>query len=239
MKVWHLNHSGVAVETENHLLFFDIFGEALTPAENEGLEKGVINPAQMQDKDILFFVSHEHHDHFDPKIFGLDKMGKRVRYVLPEEFDEIFEDGIFVHANMQVQLEDCRITTLDSTDIGVAYLVEIDGMRIYHAGDLNWWHWEGEPASWNRNMETGFRREIDSIAGERFDAAFVPLDPRLEAAYGLGMDYFLQKTSATHVFPMHMWEEYGYISKYKETQTGRQHAAQIVDISRRGEEFML
>lgn len=88
-------------------------------------------------------------------------------------------------------------------------------------------------------METGFRREIDSIAGERFDAAFVPLDPRLEAAYGLGMDYFLQKTSATHVFPMHMWEEYGYISKYKETQTGRQHAAQIVDISRRGEEFVL
>ena len=58
-------------------------------------KKGVINPAQMQDKDILFFVSHEHHDHFDPKIFGLDKMGKRVRYVLPEEFDEIFEDGIF------------------------------------------------------------------------------------------------------------------------------------------------
>lgn len=102
MKVWHLNHSGVAVETENHLLFFDIFGEALTPAENEGLEKGVINPTQMQDKDILFFVSHEHHDHFDPKIFGLDKMGKRIRYVLPEEFDEIFEDGIFVHANMQV-----------------------------------------------------------------------------------------------------------------------------------------
>ena len=122
MKVWHLNHSGVAVETENHLLFFDIFGEALTPAENEGLEKGVINPTQMQDKDILFFVSHEHHDHFDPKIFGLDKMGKRIRYVLPEEFDEIFEDGIFVHANMQVQLEDCRITTFDSTDIGLTWL---------------------------------------------------------------------------------------------------------------------
>ena len=117
--------------------------------------------------------------------------------------------------------------------------MEAEGKTFYHAGDLNWWHWEGEPASWNRNMETGFRREIDSIAGERFDAAFVPLDPRLEAAYGLGMDYFLQKTSATHVFPMHMWEEYGYISKYKETQTGRQHAAQIVDISRRGEEFVL
>lgn len=117
----------------------------------------------MQDKDILFFVSHEHHDHFDPKIFGLDKMGKRVRYVLPEEFDEIFEDGIFVHANMQVQLEDCRITTFDSTDIGVAYLVEIDGMRIYHAGDLNWWHWEGEEESFNLDQATRYQHEMQQL----------------------------------------------------------------------------
>ena len=187
MKVWHLNHSGVAVETENHLLFFDIFGEALTPAENEDLEKGVINPAQMQDKDILFFVSHEHHDHFDPKIFGLDKMGKRVRYVLPEEFDEIFEDGIFVHANMQVQLEDCRITTFDSTDIGVAYLVEIDGMRIYHAGDLNWWHWEGEEESFNLDQATRYQHEMQqlkkTLQGKSLDLAFIPMDQRLGAGF--------------------------------------------------------
>ncbi len=70
-----------------------------------------------------------------------------------------------------------------------------------------------------------------------FDAAFVPLDPRLGHAYGFGMDYFLKHTNADKVFPMHMWEEYGYIGKYKKTLTGWQYGEQIMDIDRPGQEF--
>ncbi len=36
---------------------------------------------------------------------------------------------------------------------------------------------------------------------------------------------------------MHMWEEYGYIGKYKKTLTGRQYGEQIMDIDRPGQEF--
>ena len=60
--------------------------------------------------------------------------------VLPEELDELTDKAVFVAPNETVELPDCRITTFESTDIGVAYLVEIDGRLIYHAGDLNWWH---------------------------------------------------------------------------------------------------
>ena len=38
-----------------------------------------------------------------------------------------------------------EIRTLRSTDEGVAFVVHYAGKTIYHAGDLNWWHWEGEP----------------------------------------------------------------------------------------------
>lgn len=31
-----------------------------------------------------------------------------------------------------------------STDEGVAFLVTAEGRTVFHAGDLNWWHWEGE-----------------------------------------------------------------------------------------------
>lgn len=239
MKVWHLNHSGVAVETENHLLFFDIFGEALTPAENEGLEKGVINPAQMQYKDILFFVSHEHHDHFDPKIFGLDKMGKRVRYVLPEEFDEIFEDGIFVHANMQVQLEDCRITTFDSTDIGVAYLVEIDGMRIYHAGDLNWWHWENDSKETQKDEEFQFKEEIDKIKRihNHIDLVFIPVDPRLGQGFSLAGEWLIKEFTPKVLVPMHFGDKF-HTSKDLINKTG-DIKTEIVDIREEGQVFEL
>ena len=242
MKITYIAHSGFCVELEKHVLLFDYFTGEL--------------PSWDKEKTILVFASHKHQDHFNLRILELRKeyphihyfFGNDIKlkpdYLLHKKADpEALSDVTVMKAHEQTgyggESQAVTVRTLKSTDEGAAFLVEAEGKTFYHAGDLNWWHWEGEPASWNRNMETGFRREIDSIAGERFDAAFVPLDPRLEAAYGLGMDYFLQKTSATHVFPMHMWEEYGYISKYKETQTGRQHAAQIVDISRRGEEFML
>ena len=51
------------------------------------------------------------------------------------------------------------------------------------------------------------------------------------------MDYFLQKTDAAHIFPMHMWEEYGYIAKYRETETGRPYADRIMEIKERGDVF--
>ena len=130
-----------------------------------------------------------------------------------------------------------EIISLKSTDAGVAFVVKAEGRSIYHAGDLNWWHWEGEPYPFNENMEKDYKKEIDRIHGMHFDAAFVPLDPRLGKAYGWGMDYFLENTRADKVFPMHMWEKYEWIGAYKKTLEGHRHAKQIVDIEEPGQEF--
>lgn len=32
-----------------------------------------------------------------------------------------------------------KVKAFDSTDEGLSYLVEMDGIRIFHAGDLNNW----------------------------------------------------------------------------------------------------
>ncbi|MEI3154718.1 MAG: hypothetical protein V8S95_06185 [Odoribacter sp.] len=37
-----------------------------------------------------------------------------------------------------------RIKAFGSTDIGISFLIDIDNIRIFHAGDLNNWHWEEE-----------------------------------------------------------------------------------------------
>ena len=42
-----------------------------------------------------------------------------------------------------VEIGNLKIRTLKSTDLGVAFMVETEGRRIYHAGDLNRWQWEG------------------------------------------------------------------------------------------------
>ena len=57
-------------------------------------------------------------------------------------------------------------------------LVAADEKTIYHAGDLNWWHWEGEEPAWNRDMEVRFQRYLEPLRRRHIDLAMVPLDPR-------------------------------------------------------------
>ena len=71
-----------------------------------------------------------------------------------------------------------QVSTLLSTDSGVAFIVKTSEGIIYHAGDLNDWHWEGETEADNRHMTSMYRAEIDKIKGAHIDAEFGPLDPR-------------------------------------------------------------
>ncbi len=212
MKAWYLDHSAVAVKTKNHLLLFDLFGEALCPKEGQGLAQGYLDPKEISNEDVLVFVSHEHHDHFDQKIFEWKNILPKVRYILLEEMEELYADGIFVHPHMEKKLDDCKITTLDSTDIGVAYLVEIDGRLIYHSGDLNWWYWEGEEESFNQDQEQRYKREMEYLSkalGDRqIDLAFVPVDPRQEQNRMKGLNCFLRNVSVNKVVPIHLWGDF-------------------------------
>ena len=59
---------------------------------------------------------------------------------------------------------------MKSTDEGVAFIVREKDGTIYHAGDLNWWHWEGEPKSRTEIWKL-ILKEIDSMKGRKIDIA--------------------------------------------------------------------
>lgn len=238
MKITYIYHSGFAVELNTCVLLFDYYMGEL--------------PQWEKDKPIYVFASHKHRDHFSLKVFDLIGQYENVHFFLgtdiklSEKYLERKQIPVSVRnritnagKNKKLLFDKIEIQTLRSTDAGVAFIVRAEGKCIYHAGDLNWWHWEGEPFPFNENMEKNYKKEIDSIKGMHFDAAFVPLDPRLEAAFGLGMDYFLENTEADHVFPMHMWEEYGYIAKYKQTAIGNRYRDRIMEIRETGQEYEL
>lgn len=65
----------------------------------------------------------------------------------------------------------------------------VDDRIIYHAGDLNWWHWEEESEYYNEQMRMDYQKEIHKLKNIRIDVAFVPLDPRQEEQYYWGLDY--------------------------------------------------
>ncbi len=238
MKVTYLYHSGFAVELTEHILIFDYCKGNLP-----GLRAG---------KDVLFFASHKHPDHFDWKIFDFFQGQEKIHYFLGSDIR--FNDNYLrrrgidpsvrpavtrIGADTAICRGDVTVETLRSTDAGVAFIVTTEGKTIYHGGDLNWWHWAGETDVWNRQMEADYKKEMAKIKGRHFDVAFVPLDPRLEQAYGLGMEVFLQNADADVVFPMHMWDAYHVISRFRKSSAGRNYAHKIYEIAMPGEEFII
>ena len=91
--------------------------------------------------------------------------------------------------------------------------MECEGRTIYHAGDLNWWHWEGEPDAYNEHMKTAYLKEIEKLKDTPIDVAFVPVDPRLGEQYYYGIDGFAKRVDAKALIPMHCWGTYTVCEK--------------------------
>lgn len=218
MKITHIYHSGFLLEFEHCVWLIDYY-------------KGEI-PAFNREKKLFVFSSHVHQDHFNPEIFMLFREYTETEYILSRDIslkpnfrkkygmdDAQFERTLSVKAGQEYLLEDgcgetIRIRTLKSTDCGVAFILEYRGKRIYHAGDLHWWHWEGEDKQWNNNMAANFKRELEKLRGLHLDVACVPLDPRLEDAYWWGLDWLMKTADVDQVYPMHFGDQADVVQRF-------------------------
>ena len=135
-------------------------------------------------------------------------------------------------------IDECTVSTLKSTDEGVAFLVKTEGKTIYDAGDLHWCAWPGEPEEDNKMMERQYKEELESLKKESIDYAFVVLDPRHEVSETLGIDYFLKNVGSRFIFPMHCWEQYDIIERYKRNNDRKFLTGQIIDITGQEQQFM-
>ncbi len=230
-KVTYIKHSGFFVETENSCLLFDYWEGKL--------------PEIPSKKPLYIFSSHIHHDHYSRDIFKLESASVKVNYILSFDIKESdnswkkAENVTFVNPHEKVEIDGCLVETLTSTDEGVAFLVDIDDLHIYHAGDLHCWEWPGDPDEDNRRRITNYQKEIDCLKNRSFDFSFVVLDPRQEEVGGKGMDYFLKNVRSRVVFPMHLWEDYGYEEKYIESNQGKYPMTKIINITSCEQNFVI
>lgn len=252
MTITFLAHSGFLVEWGKFYTLFDWWKGALPP-----LDKA---------KPLLVFASHSHEDHFDPKIFTLLRDYPDTRFILshdirlaPRRWEKLgMTEEIFARVHdiridsllpLEIAGEALTVRTIQSTDAGVAFLLSAENRLVYHGGDLNWWHWAEEGRLYCTNMAASYRRAIDKLAAAVrdeaadcgcepvIDAAMAPLDPRLGDAYGMGIEHLMKNVPVRKVFPMHVWEKYDWIERYR-----REHAAdaeKIVPIRAAGERFEL
>ena len=207
------------------------------------------------------FASHRHGDHFSPKIFELEEpILQEVTYLLSDDIsreqipEKFRERVIWAGANKEITVDDVRVKTWKSTDEGVAFSVCVEGIWLYHAGDLNHWYWKGEPEDWNSQMTKDYRAELEKIAqwhrrdsekaceeeeNRELAVAFVPLDGRLEEYFYLGLDDFMRTVGAKTVFPMHVWGDYDVCRRVKELPCTAAYREQIVEIQKEGETFLV
>ena len=194
-------------------------------------------------KKLLVFASHSHPDHFNREILKLEEMYPDVEYIFPKDIgiakkeQRISEH--FMRKRDEITVGDTKIKSLRSTDEGVAFLVTCEDRTIYHAGDLNWWHWEEEDDAYNRMMRGDYQKEIEVLSGEKIDLAFVVLDPRQEKQFYWGFDWYMRHTDTKVVFPMHMWKQYEVQDRLAGMEVSEPYREKIMRIREMGQTFEL
>ena len=119
----------------------------------------------------------------------------------------------------------------------MAFLVTVGGHTLFHAGDLNWWHWEGEDPGWNRNMEGNFKAYTQPLQGRQLDLAMLPLDPRLGKDGFRGPRYFLSLAKIRCMIPMHQWEDFGFTEQFLDAYP--QYRGCVLPVAENGQVFSL
>lgn len=236
MHVTFLDHSGFLVELPGLTLLFDWWKGDLPPLPSGPL---------------LVFASHRHPDHFDPRIFALDDGQRDVRFLLGKGI-HLTDRNRKKWGLSEKAAADCRVLSggesasplpgvtveaLPSTDEGVAFLVTAEGRTVFHAGDLNWWHWEGEDPGWNRNMEVNFKAYTQPLQDRHLDLAMLPLDPRLGKDGFRGPRYFLDLARIRCMIPMHQWEDFGFTGQFLDAYP--QYRSRVLPVAENGQVFSL
>jgi ankyrin repeat protein/L-ascorbate metabolism protein UlaG (beta-lactamase superfamily) len=195
--VWYLGHSGWAVKTESHLLIFDYYPQGPLPSE-PSLANGHVRASELEDQDVSIFVTHDHADHYDPSILELENRLENLTYVFGFDPDTL-PGCVVLGPRESKMIEGMKVSTIRSDDGGVGYIVQVDGLTLFHAGDHA-----------NRTLEVSevFALEIDHIAdqGPAIDIAFLPVvacGSQSRECPTTGVFYAVESLSPRALFPMH------------------------------------
>jgi len=194
MKITRIGHSGFLVSLADYNLIFDFYTD----------KAGVITPETFEGKKTIVFVSHKHADHYNKEIFEWEG---DISYVLDTDCEAPARANITkMREGETAWLYEgaVRLRAYGSTDEGLSFLVNIGGVVLFHAGDLNDWYWADEfPAERLRDAEEAYLRIIRQLAAYSIDVAFVPKDPRLGEHESRAVDFFQEIVQPGMIVPMH------------------------------------
>ncbi len=216
MKLTYIFHSGFALETDNCVLVFDYW---MDPAR-------VLAGVLCNSKPVYVFSSHFHEDHFTREILSWREAFPHATftYILSKD---ILKRRRASREEAEVWLakggaweDDClKVWATGSNDSGVSWIVEIEGKRVFHAGDLcNWYARFLADENADETIISEEFGEINPVAEEKrflgelkdirkiadsFDLVMFPVDGRIGNGYTLGARQFIERFNVGLFVPMH------------------------------------
>lgn len=209
MRLVYIYHSGFAIEGNGFSILFDYYRDAR-------LADGscyVYDHLLRREGPLYVFASHFHPDHFNPEILTWKAEKPDIVYLLSRDILKHRRakegDGHFLRVGEVFQDDILRAKAFGSTDVGVSFLLDLEDKKIFHAGDLNNWHWldESTPAE-VKDAEGRYLKEIGRLREEtdHLDLAMFPVDPRLGTDFDRGARQLVDRLRIRIFVPMHFWE---------------------------------
>lgn len=239
MKVTYIYHSCYLLEYNNFSLLIDYYQDV----EREDGTLWVKDYLLTKDKDLYVLCTHSHSDHFNSEIFEWKDKKSNIKYILSKEVADVHsiptdEDIVLLDILQTYKDDRLYVIAFGSTDVGGSFGLEIDGKKIFHAGDLNNWHWNEEVSKIEATgYENSYLCELELVAEHtnQIYLAMFPIDPRLGKDYMLGAEQFVDRVSVDYMLPMHFGDNYDKANAFE--SLAQLHNCKYLPVHKRGETF--
>lgn len=238
MHLIYIYHSGFALLADGLTIIIDFYKDSLSTEKHEGIVHDEIlnRPGK-----LYVLATHFHPDHFNKHILEWRKQRPDISYIFSYDilnFQGVkAEDGIFLNKGDEYKDDNIRIEAFGSTDIGVSYLINLQGKTIFHAGDLNNWQWSEFTEADIQKAGDDFLAEVDFIQKRypKIDLVMFPVDQRLGKDYMKGPTQFVERIKTCIFAPMHFGRNYDGGNAFQ--PIAEANGCRFLKITQQGETF--
>lgn len=211
MKLTYIHHSCFTLEGEHFTMIIDYYKDTT--------DRLVHRLLSGDHRKCYVLSSHSHADHFNPEILTWKQKYPDVQYIFSKDITAPKESGaIFLDKTESYQDTILNIQAFGSTDLGISFRIEAENRKIFHAGDLNNWHWDDESTKEEAlEYENNFLNELEVLAQttDKLDLVMFPIDPRLGKDYMRGAQQFVDRIKTSLFVPMHFWGNFAKAAAFK------------------------
>ena len=201
MEITYVYHSCFTVRLNDVVILFDY-------PNNLGEEVECLIRKLVRGKRLVTLFSHGHLDHFNPNFLTLKDIVEEfycvISYDIAEEYEELVGACTVVTPGDSLNLYGFDIVAFESSDRGVSYVLKINGVTLYFAGDNANWARKELSEELNLIIKRKFMNSIKSIANSfgSTDVAFTPICITCEDLGGI--TYVLTTLKPKLLIPIHL-----------------------------------